>query len=134
MNFTVLNFNSLRRRHLLLIVLLVLIIHLLLMLLFKRHEIKDFDFKPQQKENRIEVKIEPEIIVEPVKNVFDFIKNPEKLKSLIRTNELLKINTSKHNRLVFVYSCPKVGSTSIVSSLRIFGSDKVDIIHIHCIR
>ena len=82
-------------------------------------------------EPQVEVKIETEIIVEPVKNVFDFIKNPEKLKSLIRTNELLKINTSKHNRLVFVYSCPKVGSTSIVSSLRIFGSDKVDIIHIH---
>lgn len=69
--------------------------------------------------------------IQPVKKIFDFIKNPEKLKSLIRTNEILKINTSKHNRLVFVYSCPKVGSTSIVSSLRIFGSDKVDIIHIH---
>ena len=68
----------------------------------------------------------PEVFtqIEPIKNIFDFIKNPEKLKSLINTNEILKINTSKHNRLVFVYSCPKVGSTSIVSSLRIFGLEK----------
>jgi hypothetical protein len=62
---------------------------------------------------------------------FDFIKDPEKLKILIRANELLNIDKTNHSRLIFVYSAPKVGSTSIVSSLRIFGSDKVDIIHIH---
>jgi hypothetical protein len=62
---------------------------------------------------------------------FDFIKNSEKLKLLTRANELLNINNTKHSRLIFVYSAPKVGSTSIVSSLRIFGSNKVDVIHIH---
>ena len=62
---------------------------------------------------------------------FDFIKCPEKLNKLMTTNELLNINKSQHNKLVFVYSAPKVGSTSIVSSLRIFGIDKIDIIHIH---
>ena len=77
MNFTVLNFNSLRRRHLLLIVLLVLIIHLLLMLLFKRHEIKDFDFKSQQKENTIEVKIEP--VSKPAKEQEELAKEQEEL-------------------------------------------------------
>ncbi len=47
---------------------------------------------------------------------------------LRHANEKLKIN---NNKVVFVYSAPKVGSTSIVSSLRIFGIDKFDIIHIH---
>lgn len=65
------------------------------------------------------------------KDIYDFIKDPEKLKLLIRANELLNINKTNHSRLIFVYSAPKVGSTSIVSSLRIFGSDKVDVIHIH---
>lgn len=64
-------------------------------------------------------------------NVFDFIQDPEKLNTLIHTNNLLKINKHKNNKLIFVYSAPKVGSTSIVSSLRIFGMDKIDIIHIH---
>ena len=64
-------------------------------------------------------------------NIFDFIKDPEKLKLLISVNEKMNINKSQHNRLIFIYSAPKVGSTSIVSSLRIFGLDKIDIIHIH---
>ena len=63
--------------------------------------------------------------------VFDFIKIPEKLNQLMQINDLLNINKHQHNKLVFVYSAPKVGSTSIVSSLRIFGIDKIDIIHIH---
>lgn len=41
-----------------------------------------------------------------------------------------RLNITK-NKVVFVYSAPKVGSTSLVSSLRIFGLDKLDIIHIH---
>jgi hypothetical protein len=72
-----------------------------------------------------------ENIKQPVSDVFDFIKNPEKLKILTHTNDLLKINKHQNNKLIFVYSSPKVGSTSIVSSLRLFGMDKVDIIHIH---
>jgi len=64
-------------------------------------------------------------------NVFNFIKNSHKLNLLTKANELLNINTHKNTSLVFVYSCPKVGSTSVVSSLRIFGMDRLDIIHIH---
>ena len=80
------------------------------------------------------VNVETEIantITNTNKNVFDFIKEPEKLQILIKVNELLHINNSRNKRLVFVYSAPKVGSTSIVSSLRIFGLEKIDIIHIH---
>jgi hypothetical protein len=69
--------------------------------------------------------------LDPSKCIFEFIKEPDKLKLLIRANELLHINKTQHNRLLFVYSAPKVGSTSIVSSLRIFGLEKVDTIHIH---
>ena len=64
-------------------------------------------------------------------DVFDFIKNPKKLELLIKTNQLLNVNKNQHNKLLFVYSSPKVGSTSIVSSLRIFGITKINIIHIH---
>jgi hypothetical protein len=63
--------------------------------------------------------------------IFDFIKSPEKLNKLIKTNELLNINKNQHNKIIFVYSEPKVGSTSIVSSLRLFGIESCDIIHIH---
>lgn len=70
--------------------------------------------------------------VEKVNNVvYRSINSPEKLNKLMATNEMLNLTNSKHNKLVFVYSAPKVGSTSIVSSLRIFGIDKIDIIHIH---
>ena len=62
---------------------------------------------------------------------FDFIKNPEKIKKLTETNKLLNIDKRQSNKMVFVYSAPKVGSTSIVSSLRLFGIDKMNIIHIH---
>jgi hypothetical protein len=64
-------------------------------------------------------------------NVFDFISNPEKLKALNKANEILNINKNSQNKLVLVYSGPKVGSTSVVSSLRVFGIDKLNIIHIH---
>lgn len=57
--------------------------------------------------------------------------SPEKLIKLTEANKSLNINKQPHNKLVFIYSCPKVGSTSLVSSLRIFGMDKIDIIHIH---
>ena len=63
--------------------------------------------------------------------LFDFIKDPNKLNLLIKTNETLNLSKATHNKIIFVYSAPKVGSTSIVSSLRIFGSDKFIIIHIH---
>jgi hypothetical protein len=64
-------------------------------------------------------------------NIFDFVRNPEKIRLLLEINTKLNINKFPNNKLVFVYSAPKVGSTSIVSSLRIFGTDKISVIHIH---
>jgi hypothetical protein len=49
---------------------------------------------------------------------------------LEKVNELLNIKKN-NNKLIFIYSEPKVGSTSIVTSLRIFCSNKYSIIHIH---
>ena len=53
------------------------------------------------------------------------------MKLLLEINEKLNINKFPKNKLVFVYSAPKVGSTTIVSSLRIFGTNKISVIHIH---
>jgi hypothetical protein len=61
-------------------------------------------------------------------HIFDFVKDNTKLQLLIKANENLKL---KHNKIIFVYSAPKVGSTSVVSSLRIFALRMYDIIHIH---
>jgi hypothetical protein len=69
--------------------------------------------------------------IELTKDPFDFVKYPDKMSALIKANELLHLNKSRTSKLVFMYSAPKVGSTSIVSSLRLFGSDKLSIIHIH---
>lgn len=63
--------------------------------------------------------------------IFDFVSNPEKIRLLLEINTKMNINKFPNNKLVFVYSAPKVGSTSIVSSLRIFGTDKISVIHIH---
>lgn len=41
-----------------------------------------------------------------------------------------KLNMT-HDKLIFVYTAPKVGSTSLVSSFRIFGDNRYGIIHIH---
>ena len=68
---------------------------------------------------------------EIIKNPFSFINNPEKMSLLNQANNILHINKFPTNKLVFVYSAPKVGSTSIVSSLRLFGTDKFSVIHIH---
>jgi hypothetical protein len=43
---------------------------------------------------------------------------------------LLKENES-YNNIIFVYTPPKVGSTSLVSSIRISASHKFSIVHIH---
>jgi len=67
----------------------------------------------------------------PIKTHFDFINNAEKMSLLAQVNNTLHIDKFPTNKLVFVYSGPKVGSTSIVSSLRLFGTDKFSVIHIH---
>jgi hypothetical protein len=64
-------------------------------------------------------------------NPFEFTYNTGKMTLLAQANELLHINKFPKNKIIFVYSAPKVGSTSIVSSLRIFGTDKYSVIHIH---
>jgi len=71
------------------------------------------------------------IIESQIKNPFDFMNNPVKMNLLAQANNILHIDKFPTNKLVFVYSGPKVGSTSIVSSLRIFGTDKFSVIHIH---
>lgn len=43
---------------------------------------------------------------------------------------LLK-DTELYNNIIFIYTPPKVGSTSLVSSIRISASNKFSIIHIH---
>lgn len=63
--------------------------------------------------------------------IFNFLENPNKMRLLLEINEKLNINKLPKNKLVFVYSAPKVGSTTIVSSLRIFGTNKISVIHIH---
>jgi len=47
---------------------------------------------------------------------------------LEEVNRKLNIN---HDTLIFIYTAPKVGSTSLVSSFRIFGGNNYGIIHIH---
>jgi len=64
-------------------------------------------------------------------NPFEFLSDPVKMSLLTQANNILHINQNPNNKLIFVYSAPKVGSTSIVSSLRIFGIDKFSVIHIH---
>jgi hypothetical protein len=63
--------------------------------------------------------------------IFDLINNVEKTSLLIKANKILHLNTNINKKLIFVYSGPKVGSTSIVSSLRIFGINQCSIIHMH---
>ncbi len=41
------------------------------------------------------------------------------------------MNLERNKNLIIVYCPPKVGSTSIVSSLRLFGSSKYTVLHIH---
>jgi hypothetical protein len=58
---------------------------------------------------------------------FEFLNDPEKMRLL----QQLEFDKQPHKKLVFVFSAPKVGSTSIVSSLRIFCSEEINVIHIH---
>ena len=62
---------------------------------------------------------------------FEFVRNYEKLNLLNQINDRLNINNNANKKLIFVYTPPKVGSTSVVSSLRLFGSAMFNIIHIH---
>lgn len=50
---------------------------------------------------------------------------------LIDANKRIGINKSDSRGIIFVYSPPKVGSTSIVSCMRLFASNKFKVIHLH---
>lgn len=64
-------------------------------------------------------------------NMLDsIVNNPLKMKCLCDANNSLHINNSL-KKIIFVYSKPKVGSTSLVTSLRIFASNVFNIVHIH---
>lgn len=54
--------------------------------------------------------------------------NPNDTNLMEEVNRKLNIN---HDTLIFIYTAPKVGSTSLVSSFRIFGGMKYGVIHIH---
>lgn len=55
----------------------------------------------------------------------------EKVQLLERVNDILHITRSRLNKIIFVYSKPKVGSTSLVTSIRMFASHLFMVIHIH---
>lgn len=60
-----------------------------------------------------------------------FLNNPEKLENLKLANDILRISQSSLNKLIFVYSKPKVGSTCLVSSIRLFASTVFNVVHVH---
>lgn len=62
---------------------------------------------------------------------YHFINNPELLELLKNANDILHITKSPLNKIIFVYSHPKVGSTSLVTSIRMFASHIYNVIHIH---
>ena len=55
----------------------------------------------------------------------------EKIQLLEHVNDILHITRSRLNKIIFVYSKPKVGSTSLVTSIRMFASHLFMVIHIH---
>ena len=59
---------------------------------------------------------------------FDKVKMDEVNKKLCISNDLA---IERNKNIIFVYCPPKVGSTSLVSSMRIYASDVYTILHIH---
>jgi len=59
----------------------------------------------------------------------------EKMNLLIEANEKLNIcddlNEEKNKNLIFVYCPPKVGSTTLVTSFRLYALKKYTVLHIH---
>lgn len=62
---------------------------------------------------------------------YEFLKDSAKRNKMIQMNEVLQIHKHPDKILIFIYTTPKVGSTALVSSLRIWGSEKYYIIHLH---
>jgi hypothetical protein len=56
----------------------------------------------------------------------------EKMKDInVRLGIQDDLNVEKNRKLIFVYCPPKVGSTTLVSSLRLCASDKLTVLHLH---
>ena len=53
------------------------------------------------------------------------------IKELAEINNKLLPNIERSNNIIFIYSKPKVGSTSLVSSIRLFASNKFSVLHLH---
>ena len=62
---------------------------------------------------------------------YHFLNNEIMLESLKNINNVLNITQSVLNKIIFIYTYPKVGSTSLVTSIRIFASHIYNVIHIH---
>ena len=69
-----------------------------------------------------EIKEEKEIKEKPQEFIYNLINNSEKMKLLQEANKALHISNTSSNKIIFVYSKPKVGSTSLITSLRMVGS------------
>jgi hypothetical protein len=68
------------------------------------------------------------MIMQSNNEIFNNILIDSKLTRLKEVNDSFNFTL---NKIIFIYSQPKVGSTSLVSSLRIFGIHNFHIIHIH---
>lgn len=55
----------------------------------------------------------------------------EKTKALENINNILFKIKGKTDNIIFIYTPPKVGSTSLVSSIRISAANKYSVLHIH---
>ena len=55
----------------------------------------------------------------------------KKLESLKKANSILGLDTIKQDKIIIVYCPPRVGSTSLVSSLRLSGCHIYKVLHIH---
>ena len=64
-------------------------------------------------------------------NVFTFTFDANKKELLELANTMLNITNKTSNKIIFIYSKPKVGSTSLVTSIRLFASRIYNVIHIH---
>ena len=58
-----------------------------------------------------------------------FDANKQKLLEI--ANSMLNITNKSSNKIIFIYSKPKVGSTTLVTSIRLFASHIYNVIHIH---
>lgn len=97
------------------------------------------DLLNEVKEDTVKVITTGEVVGEVVSNELNVkvneLKEDKKVMNVLRLEKIKNINKKLFKRdkknIIFVYSPPKVGSTSLVSSLRLNLSENYNIIHIH---